>query len=73
MTISHCEWAKEVGRKLGVQYVLEGSVRKAGTLPVPASSLIAEAGIEAQNVVGRAANGSCEQMRDALPKNLVLW
>ena len=41
-------------------------------LPVPASGLITETGIEAQNVVGRAADGSPEQMGDACLKNLVL-
>ncbi len=35
-------------------------------LPVPASGLIAEAGIETQYMVRRAANGSREQMADAV-------
>ena len=42
-------------------------------LPVPASSLIAKAGIEAQNVVRRAADRSRQQMSDAFLENLVLW
>ena len=42
-------------------------------LPVPASGLIAEAGIEAQYMVRRAANGSREQMADTFPKNPIPW
>ncbi len=41
------------------------------TLPVPASGLIAEAGILAQDMVGRTADGSCEQVGDACLKNRV--
>ena len=41
-------------------------------LLVPASSPVAKAGIEAQNLVGRAADGSRQQMSDAFLKNLVL-
>ena len=42
-------------------------------LPVPAPSPVAKAGIEAQNVFRRAADGSREQMSDAFLKNPVLW
>ncbi len=41
-------------------------------LPVPASGPIAEAGIEAQYMVRRAANGSREQMADAFLKKPIL-
>ena len=40
-------------------------------LPVPASSLIAEAGMEAQNVVRRATDRSRQQVGDALLQNRV--
>ena len=42
-------------------------------LPVPASSPIAKAGMEAQNVVRRAPNGSRQQMGDTFLENRVLW
>jgi hypothetical protein len=35
-------------------------------LPVPPSGMIAEAGVGAANMVGRAANGTREQVRDAI-------
>ncbi len=41
-------------------------------LPVPASGLIAEAGIVSEYPLRGAANGSREQMADAFLKNLIL-
>ena len=40
-------------------------------LPVPRACLIAETGMEAPNVVGRAAEGTSEQMGDTFLKNRV--
>ena len=42
-------------------------------LPVPASSLIAEAGVVTLYMIGRTANGSRQQIADALRKTLILW
>ncbi len=43
------------------------------TLPVPASSLIAEVGVIAPHMVRRTADGSCEQTANAFLKNLIIW
>ncbi len=42
-------------------------------LPVPRARLIAEAGMEAANMIRRATNRTGEQMGDAFLKNLILW
>jgi len=43
------------------------------TLPVPASSLIAETGIVSEHPLRRATDGPGQQMADAFLEHLVLW